>query len=72
LADAAEKAPALADEVSLTVDEARALLATLEGSTDELETILGNLEEIDLLALRRLVREDGVLVRLKPAKIEEE
>ncbi len=72
MAQAAEQAPALVDEAHLALAETRELLATVEGSTGKLEGILNNLEEIDMLALRKLVREDGVLVRLRPAKIEEE
>jgi phospholipid/cholesterol/gamma-HCH transport system substrate-binding protein len=71
LADAAEQAPGLVDEATVAMGEARALIATLDGSTGQLEGILNNLAEIDMLALRKLAREDGVLVRLKPGKIEE-
>ncbi len=71
LADAAEQAPGLVDEATVTMGEARELVAKLDGSTGQLEGILNNLSEIDMLALRKLAREDGVLVRLKPAQIQE-
>ncbi len=71
LADAAEQAPGLVDEASLAMGEARELVAKLDGSTGQVEGILNNLSEIDMLALRKLAREDGVLVRLKPAKVDE-
>lgn len=72
LAQASEGAPELVDEARLAVEDARALVAKLEGSTDELEQVLNNLTEFDMLALRKLAREDGVLVRLKPTEIEED
>ena len=71
IADAAEQAPALVEEATIAMGEARELVAQLDGSTGQLEGILNNLSEIDMLALRKLAREDGVLVRLKPGKIEE-
>ncbi len=71
LADAAEQAPGLVNEATVTMGEARELVAKLDGSTAQLETILNNLEGFDMTALRKLAREDGVLVRLKPASIEE-
>ncbi len=71
IADAAERAPGLVDEATATMGEARALVAKLDGSSARIEGILNNLAEIDMLALRKLAREDGVLVRLKPGKIEE-
>lgn len=64
-----EETPVLLEEVQLTVAEARALLATLEGSADALETVLSNLSEIDRWELRRLLREEGVMVRLRPAEV---
>lgn len=70
LADAAERAPELVDEAALAMGEARALVAKFEGSSGQLEGILNNLQDFDMQALRKLAREDGVLVRLKPGKIE--
>ncbi len=72
LADAAEQAPDLMNEATVTMGEARQLVAKLEGSTGQLEGILDNLQDFDLQALRKLAREDGVLVRLKPAKLDDE
>ncbi len=72
LARASEDAPALLEESRQAVSDARDLLAKLEGSSDQLEQVLNNLTEFDMLALRKLAREDGVLVRFKPGEIEEE
>lgn len=64
------------------VAELRALMAQLEPGMDDLraaiersdevvaslETVLGNVEGLDAEAVRRILREEGVLVRLKPPK----
>jgi len=71
MADAAQQAPVLVEQATATISDARALVAKLDGSTGQLEGILNNLSEIDMLALRKLAREDGVLVRLRPGTIEE-
>jgi alpha-ketoglutarate-dependent taurine dioxygenase len=43
----------------------------VERSTDSIETVLANLSEIDKWELRRLLREEGILVRFKENQVEE-
>ncbi|MFH1467937.1 MAG: MlaD family protein [Pseudomonadota bacterium] len=71
LADASAQAPALIAETQAAVADGRALIQKLDGSTGRLEHVLENLEGVDMTALRKLAREDGVLVRLRPAEPEE-
>jgi phospholipid/cholesterol/gamma-HCH transport system substrate-binding protein len=60
----AERVPALTEELELTLSEARVLLASLQNSTESLEIVLKNFEEIDQAEIERLMREEGVKVRL--------
>jgi phospholipid/cholesterol/gamma-HCH transport system substrate-binding protein len=53
----------LASDTRATVGELRAVIDTLDDSTDELETILANLSEIDRQELERLLRDEGIRVR---------
>ena len=73
---AAADLPAAAAQLQPTLDEASAALAELrEGMrplTDDparLDLILDNLEEIDKWELRRLLREEGIKVRLAPRAV---
>ena len=77
-----ERIDAAAEALPPAVDEARALLATVKPGADDLaralessdeavarlNTVLANFEGFDEDALRRLLRQEGVLVRLKPEK----
>lgn len=53
----------LARDTRATVGELRAVVDTLDDSTDELETILANLSELDRQELERLLRDEGIRVR---------
>jgi len=63
---------ALVGETRAAVSEGRAVLATIEGSTEDIEKVLGNLSEIDKWELRRLLREEGIVVRLKAKDVDQE
>ena len=60
----AERVPALTEEIELTLSQARVLLASLSSSTESLEIVLKNFEQIDQAEIERLMREEGVKVRL--------
>jgi phospholipid/cholesterol/gamma-HCH transport system substrate-binding protein len=77
-----DRIDAAADAVPPAVSEARALMKTVEPGADDLaralessdeavarlNKVLANFEGFDEEALRRLLRQEGVLVRLKPEK----
>ena len=74
---ATEGLPKISDDVEAMVSDARemvsdshALLKRLEGSMDHLEAVLENMSEIDKWELRRLLREEGILVRMKRSSVE--
>lgn len=62
---------ALLTETRGAVADGRRLLSRLEENGDRLERVLRNAEEIDKWELRRLLREEGILVRLKKSEVEE-
>ena len=74
---ATEGLPKISQDVEVMVSDARemvqdshALLKRLEGSMDDMETVLENMSEIDKWELRRLLREEGILVRLKRSNVD--
>lgn len=67
-----EQIPGLLTDLDAAVSDGRTLLAALNGNTQRLETVLANLEEIDKWELRRLLREEGILVRLRRKEVKEE
>ena len=69
--------PQITEDVKLMVQDTRDLIADsktlmdrIENSTEDLEKVLGNLSEIDKVELRRLLREEGILIRLKANEVE--
>ena len=68
---ATSKLPALTDQVELLLTDAQNLIGGLEDQTDTIETVLANLSEIDKWELRRLLREEGILVRMRPNTVTE-
>ena len=52
------------------VKDSRALMKRLERSTEKIELVIDNLSEIDKWELRRLLREEGILVRFKESEVE--
>jgi len=73
LAPAAEAAgaqgPKIAEDAEATLAEARALAELLGGEKERLERILKNVEAIDKWELRRLLREEGIVVRLREKEV---
>jgi len=71
LAKASADIPGLLTDTRTTLAEARDMLHALDGSTGDLATILHNFKDLDLTEVRRLIREEGVLVRLRPHDVDE-
>lgn len=69
LGEASADLPVLVDEARGAVGDARTLMSHLDASTDDLSTVLDNLSAIDRWEVRRLLREEGVLVRLRPSEV---
>ena len=63
---------ALLVETRQVVDDGGKLVGRLEARGDQLERILDNVEEIDKWELRRLLREEGIVVRLKSKEVVED
>ena len=73
---ATENLPQISDDVQGMVSDARAMLndsqalmKRLERSTAKIEKVLDNVAEIDKWELRRLLREEGILVRFKESEV---
>jgi len=69
-APAMDDLQALLEDGRGAVSDGRAVLSKLDGSMGEVQVVLDNLSQIDKWELRRIVREEGITVRLRPRKIE--
>jgi hypothetical protein len=73
LAPAAEAAgargPKIAEDAEAAMAQARALAEQLGGEKERIERILSNLEAIDKWELRRLLREEGIVVRFREQEV---
>ncbi len=65
-----EDLPALVAEIQTAVGHTNAILATVDENSGKIELILDNLSEIDKWELRRLLREEGILMRFKPREVD--
>ena len=75
--EATQSLPQMAEELEVTLQETRALVADgralmdeMQASTQNIQTVLNNVAEIDKWELRRLLREEGILIRLKKDQVE--
>ena len=75
---ATDKLPQLTEDIQVAVSDTRKMIADshkliqrLESSAETLETIFENLSELDKWELRRLLREEGILVRFKENEVKE-
>ena len=75
--EATETLPQMANDLEATLQETRALMADgralmdqMQSSTESIQTVLNNVSEIDKWELRRLLREEGILIRLKKDQVE--
>jgi phospholipid/cholesterol/gamma-HCH transport system substrate-binding protein len=59
----------LVGELREAVAEGRTVIETLDSSSELLVTVLNNLSELDKVELRRLLREEGILVRLRESEV---
>jgi ABC-type transporter Mla subunit MlaD len=65
LPETAKKVDLLVDETRVAVGDGRRVLGKLEANTADIDQVLKNLKEIDKVELRRLLREEGILVRVR-------
>lgn len=70
LPSAANTLPLLLDDARAAITDARALIGAMDESHELVERVLRNLEEIDKTELRRLLREEGIVVRMRPSEVE--
>jgi phospholipid/cholesterol/gamma-HCH transport system substrate-binding protein len=75
--EATQALPQMTSDLQATLQETRALVSDgrtimeqMQSSTDNIQTILDNVSEIDKWELRRLLREEGILIRLKKGDVE--
>lgn len=75
---ATDKLPQITEDIQVAVSDTRKMIADshkliqrLESSAETLETIFENLSELDKWELRRLLREEGILVRFKENEVNE-
>ena len=78
LDSATDSVPEITEDVKLLVKDTRALvedsrstLERIERMSKDMETVMKNLSEIDKWELRRLLREEGVLLRLRSSEVKE-
>jgi phospholipid/cholesterol/gamma-HCH transport system substrate-binding protein len=60
---------ALMGDARLAIADSRRLLAAMDSRTAEIQRILDNLAQIDKWELRRLLREEGIVVRLRESTV---
>ena len=66
----AEGLPLLMEDARGAAADLRELIHGLNAQRDTIETVLANLSEIDKWELRRLLREEGILLRLRRSEVE--
>jgi phospholipid/cholesterol/gamma-HCH transport system substrate-binding protein len=76
LSAGAEDLPATRNQVDLLLSDSRAavadgrdMLGQMDGQMSKVDQVLGNLAEIDKWELRRLLREEGIKVRLRASPV---
>jgi ABC-type transporter Mla subunit MlaD len=67
--EASEEFTLLVQELRAAVAEGRSVIKTLDTSSETLAEVLNNLSEFDKVELRRLLREEGILVRLREHEV---
>ena len=69
MGEATSGVPDAVDDARSTLAEARKAMELVNASADDLQEILGNLSAFDREELQRLMREEGILVRIRPKRI---
>lgn len=69
---AASDLPALTGRAEGLLADGEVLVGSLQERSGELEIVLGNFQGFDKWELRRLLREEGILVRMRPAEVDPE
>jgi len=72
LPEISEDVKLLVKDTRLLVSDSRATLERIERMTTDMETVLKNFSEIDKWELRRLLREEGILLRVRKSQVEEQ
>jgi len=67
--DLAPDAKAALEDAQRALAQARELLEGMEGVDENLATVLANFAEIDKYELRRLLREEGILIRTRKKEV---
>ena len=57
-------------ESKALMTDGRALMEQIQASTQNIQTVLDNMSEIDKWELRRLLREEGILIRMKRDEVQ--
>ncbi len=70
LETASGQLPAMLQRVDVTVERADGLIGKFDAKSERINQILDNLSEIDKWELRRLLREEGIVVRLRAHEVD--
>lgn len=65
-----EQVPALLDEVAAAVRDGRAVIARLDAASGTMKTLLEKADAVTGDDIRRLMREEGVLIRFRERKVQ--
>ena len=71
LPEAGDAIPRIIAEIESSIAQLDSTMGMFGESADELEAVLGNLSEIDMMAIRRLFIETGIRVHVFPTEIPE-
>jgi hypothetical protein len=65
-----ERVPALLDEVAAAVRDGRAVIGRLDTATGRVDNLLQKADAVTGDDIRRLMREEGVLIRFREKKVD--
>jgi phospholipid/cholesterol/gamma-HCH transport system substrate-binding protein len=70
LPTSAEGIPLLVEDARAATADMRSILDSFRGQKEAIERIIVNLSELDKWELRRLLREEGILIRLRQSEVD--